>query len=96
MYVVISRWEVAEGDRAEFTKRAMAVRDALRDTPGAVGGEGFYSEEGVVVIVMYFVSAEAYEHMYKSLDTPFARAIEEQRLDMLGRWLTSERGDLLA
>ena len=95
MYVVVSRWEVAEADRSEFTKRALAVGDALGRPPGAIQSHGFYSEEGVAVLVMYFENSEAYENMYVSLDSPFARAIAEHQLDMVAKWLSSERGDLI-
>jgi heme-degrading monooxygenase HmoA len=95
MYVVVSRWQVAEEDRPEFTKRAKAVGEALRKTSGCIDSHGFYSEESIAVLVMYFQNAEAYENMYVSLDSPFARAIAEHQLDMVAKWLSSERGDVI-
>lgn len=95
MYAVISRWEVAVANRAEFTTRALAIGEAARAIPGAVDIRGFYSEEGVAVIIMYFESVRAYESLYASMENPFAKAIEEQRLDQYGKWINSERGDLM-
>lgn len=95
MYAVVSRWEVAEDDRDEFTLRAKAVGAALKKTPGCLDSHGFYSEEGIAVLLMYFDNEAAYESLYVTLDNPYARAITEHQLDMVAKWLSSERGDIV-
>ena len=95
MYVVVSRWEVQPEDRDAFAERALLVRETARALPGAVQVEGFYGEDGTAVILMFFETEEAYAGIYADIDSPFARALDAQRLDTLGRWLGSDRGELL-
>jgi heme-degrading monooxygenase HmoA len=95
MYMVISRWDAGPKGHDEFVKRAMVVREAACKMPGVVEARGFVSEEGTAVIVLVFEDENAYQNLYAKPDSPFAKAIEEQRIDMVGRWLGSERGELI-
>ena len=92
MYLVVSRWEAAPGREAEFERLGLEVAALLRRQPGVRLLEEFKSDNTYVSVHGYEDEA-TYRALINDPDGVFARAVAERRLEELGRWLGSERGE---
>ena len=95
MYIVVSRWEALPGKSDEFE----AVGKKMRSTLGAISGvslmEAFQSENGTIMVVVGYDSLQDYDRLVNDPNGPFAKAAEENQLDSVGRWISSDRGEAI-
>ncbi len=94
MYMVVSRWEVMPGKEEEFERIGKSMRGMLRSQPGVHNVSGIRDGNGVVAVVTYTDEA-AYQRIVKDPNGPFETAAREHDMESIGRWVSSERGEVL-
>lgn len=94
MYLVVSRWNIKPGCREDFETRGRAVRNAIRSMPGLVLFETMMSEAGDHgLAIMGYTDEPTYQKLIHEPEGPFAKAMEAHRLEEVGDWVWSERGN---
>lgn len=91
MYIVVSRWKARPGKDREFAEVSNKMRGHMRSVPGIELLESFVAE-GCRVVIVGYTDQGAYQRAMAE-DGPFARAARENRLEEIGEWLGSDRGE---
>ena len=92
MYLVVSRWEALPGRAEDFERVGPDVRAVLRAQPGTVLVESF-PNDGQYVVVHGYQDEAAYHAVVDDPNGPFCQALARHKLEEMGRWVSSERGE---
>jgi hypothetical protein len=93
MYLVISRWEPLVGKETEFLTRSKTVIEALRKSPGVLFVHTIYTG-GISYAVHAYENEEAYRKVQET-GGEFERIAKESKIEEVGRWLGSDKGNTL-
>lgn len=92
MYLVVSYWEPVAGREAEFDRIGPEVARLLRSQPGVEIVQVFKSD-GKHVAVHGYRDEATYHAIIDDPVGPFARAVNDLRMEDVARWLGSEKGE---
>lgn len=95
MYAVMSKWKPKSGKEDEFKRLSRAAREKLKGTPGIELMQGFRNEKGEYVVFMGYTDEPTYQKVIHDPNGPFARVMDETKLEECGEWLYSERGEAI-
>ncbi|HWD38880.1 MAG TPA: hypothetical protein VG944_08535 [Fimbriimonas sp.] len=93
MYVVASLWSITPGQEEEFVARGGKIADLLRQTGGITSFLGFRTDDGHGMAVVGYESKEAYDRIVTDPNGPFAKAAAEYKIEEVGEWIQSWRGE---
>lgn len=96
MYIVVSKWRSRPGRDVEFEDSGQIIQEKMRGKPGIVLFEAFRGEDGVINVVHAYDSEATYNRLINDPESDFAKAAAMLRIDELGEWLGSERGESLS
>ncbi len=94
MYMVVSEWQPLPGKEEQFRQAGMATGSRLRQEPGVVMMEVFESGDKVIAVVGYEDEA-TYHRLIDDPNGVFAREHERNRVEDLGKWIRSDRGETI-
>lgn len=94
MYMVVSRWEILPGKEAEFEKIGKSMRGMLRAQPGVHSVSGLRNGNNVVAVVNYADEA-TYNRIVQDPNGPFESAARDHDMESVGKWVGSERGEVI-
>lgn len=92
MYIVVSRWQPQPGKEEEFDQLGRKMRKLLKQQPGVMMVEGFFNDSGEAIAIHGYEDEAAYQRIVHDPNGFFAKASEEQNIDSVGRWISSDRG----
>ena len=93
MYLVVSKWEIPSADEEMFLGAGKVMREWLRQQPGVEYAESIRTEDGNGLALIGYRDEETYKRIVQGPDSPFEQKAREMKLDQIGKWLWSERGE---
>ncbi|OHB21294.1 MAG: hypothetical protein A2666_03420 [Parcubacteria group bacterium RIFCSPHIGHO2_01_FULL_47_10b] len=92
MYIVVSYWSAESGKEKEFEEQSLKVKKTLLEQPGVAFIYTFKSG-GSYVAVHGYDSESVYNQLVNDPKGVFAQSMEENKLDAVGHWVKSDRGE---
>ena len=71
------------------------MRGLMRSIPGVEFVHGFLNETGDPVAVVGYADRAAYDRIVNDPNGPFETAVAAHRMDEVGEWAWSERGETI-